>query len=226
MENKEKLIIDKNEVLRYLGYKNQSIDSSMEYKLLECINEMRSIQEAKITYGKFKLNKGSGKVALINSMAFLEGSDIVNHLKFSNDCILFAATLGSFVDKRIRFYEKTDMTKAVILDACAAAAIEEVCDSFMKSVSNKLNNKKLTERFSPGYGDFPLSFQKEFISILNADKIIGLTVSSYNILYPIKSVTAIIGIVDKSVSLKGKSCEKCSSFLSCKYRKGGGSCEI
>ncbi len=39
-----------------------------------------------------------------------------------------AATLGSEVDRKILYYEKVNMTKAVILDACATTAIEEYCD--------------------------------------------------------------------------------------------------
>ncbi len=52
-----------------------------------------------------------------------------------------AATLGSEVDRKILYYEKINMTKAIILDACATTAIEEYCD-FIENESEKRSRKR------------------------------------------------------------------------------------
>ncbi len=54
------------------------------------------------------------------------------------------------------------MSKAVILQACAATVIEAYCDEqqdFIKEEAGK-QGLYLRPRFSPGYGDFPLTYQK------------------------------------------------------------------
>ena len=48
-------------------------------------------------------------------------------------------------------------------------------------------------RFSPGYGDFPLTAQRDIFAILDCPKRIGLSLNQSLLLSPTKSVTAVIG---------------------------------
>ena len=82
----------------------------------------------------------------------------------------------------------------------------------------------ITFRYSPGYGDLPLDVQNSFLRALDAQKKIGLTVSENNLLFPRKSVTAIIGIVDSEIKNKRKSCNECSNYENCNFRREGESC--
>ena len=60
------------------------------------------------------------------------------------------------------------------MDALASAAIEEVCRIADEDIKGQIDGEFLTWRFSPGYGDFPLEIQKEFLEAVNAPKRIGL----------------------------------------------------
>ena len=51
----------------------------------------------------------------------------------------------------------------------------------------------ITYRYSPGYGDLTISHQSDILSLLNAQKLIGLSALESAILVPVKSVTAFIG---------------------------------
>ena len=101
--------------------------------------------------------------------------------------IVFAATLGASVDKLINKTQLSDMGLAVIYDAVANAMIESICDKFEKEMTGKVG-----ARFSPGYGDFPLSAQHSILEHLDATRKIGLTLASGGMLNPVKSVTAVI----------------------------------
>ena len=137
-----------------------------------------------------------------------------------------AFTLGHKVDQLIRYYEKINMTKAIILDACSSTAIEEVADNLCDDLEKKylIESKKLTSRFSPGYGDLDISIQREFLNILNAGKIIGLTSTLSNILIPRKSVTAIAGIINKNIEKTRRDCKNCIKFNNCIFAKGDDHC--
>ena len=52
----------------------------------------------------------------------------------------------------------------------------------------------LKPRFSAGYGDLPLTVQREIFSQLNPDRKIGLTLNESLLMSPSKSVTAFAGI--------------------------------
>lgn len=220
------LSIDKNQILRYLGYRGQEISNEIHSLIEECIKEIKTLVSLRSTY-KYSKVEINNQVNLIDIDLKLEGKDIIRHLEKSNKCCVMAATLGSEVDRKILYYEKVNMTKAVILDACATTAIEEYCDFIEDEVKKVVEKDQLNInwRYSPGYGDLDISIQRDLLKSLDAEKIIGLTVSSHNILIPRKSVTAIIGIIPKEVIVKKKSCNQCNKFDSCKFRKIGEICE-
>ncbi|MHC1720490.1 MAG: methionine synthase [Clostridiaceae bacterium] len=218
----ESVEISKKEVLRYLGHRNQAIDKKMELQIECCMKEIKDVAAVKYVFMTSGINKGKDSISTGDGMLELPGRAISKHLKDAGECILMAATLGNNVDKRIRYYEKIDITKALIFDACASAYIEAVCDSLCGDVEAELLEKgqALTFRFSPGYGDLPISIQKNFLGVLNAEKRIGLTASSSNILMPGKSVTAVMGIVSKICRDDEKSgCTACSNNKECSYKR-------
>ncbi|WP_434297391.1 methionine synthase [Clostridium sporogenes] len=220
------LNIDKNQILRYLGYRGQEISNEIHSLIEECIKEIKTLVSLRNTY-KYSKVEINNQVNLIDIDLKLEGKDIIRHLEKSNKCCVMAATLGSEVDRKILYYEKVNMTKAVILDACATTAIEEYCDFIENEIKKEAVEDELNInwRYSPGYGDLDISIQRNLLKSLDAERTVGLTVSSHNILIPRKSVTAIIGIIPKEVIIKKKSCNQCNKFSSCKFRKIGEICE-
>lgn len=216
--------INKKEVLRYLGHKNQEIDNDINYMIDEVMDEIKLLINERYIYKFYKINRES--FLLENSNFELLGIDIKKHLQNSEECVLVAATLGHKVDTQIRYYEKISMTRALILDACASVAIEEVCDRICEEININLDkdNKSLTERYSPGYGDLPIDIQNDFLNVLNAKNTIGLTATSSGILIPRKSVTAIVGIISgKSIKADNK-CLNCNNKYTCMYRNEGSDC--
>ncbi|WP_346884136.1 methionine synthase [Clostridium sp. UBA4395] len=222
-----KFLQNKDEVLRYLGYKNQVLDKVTIALIDELMDEMRSLIKARYIYKFFNIRKEKDKICIFNSNFSIAGGDIRKHLDKSEVCILMAATLGNSVDAKIRYYEKISMTKALILDACATTAIEELCDRICEELEEVVQNENntLTSRYSPGYGDLPIDIQKKFLAMLSAEKSIGLTASSNSILIPRKSVTAIVGVVKReNNSIKKISCLQCNKYSNCMFRKGDDRC--
>jgi Vitamin B12 dependent methionine synthase, activation domain. len=218
--------IDRNEVLRYLGYKDQLLDESAESIIEECTGEVRRTAKPRYVYKFFNIIRGNEELSLEGSTICFKSADLVRHLEGAESCALMAVSLGSEMDAKIRYCEKTDMTRAVILDACATAAVEEICDKVCEEILSKvkLQGKTLTSRFSPGYGDLSLDIQRDFISVLRADKLIGLTASAENILIPRKSITAVVGIIDDGQRRQIRDCSSCSKFNECRYKRRKGGC--
>lgn len=220
------LEINRDEVLRYLGYKGQDIDETMTSVIDECREEIKKVITPRVVYTYKDIQHSDEGVEVITTNLVLKGKDIKEHLSNSKICALMAVTLGNEVEKRTRLYEKIDLTRALILDACATTAVEEVCDIVENDVKKKaaLESMDITFRYSPGYGDLPLDVQNSFLRALDAHKKIGLTVSENNLLFPRKSVTAIIGIVENGIKKKKKSCEECNNYQNCSFRREGENC--
>ena len=86
----------------------------------------------------------------------------------------------------------------------------------------------LTDRFSPGYGDLPLTVQKDLCGVLDTRRTLGLTVNESMLLIPEKSVTAVMGICPvpqrhRAATEKG-GCAKCAAFENCVFRLQGRTC--
>ncbi|MDD4570370.1 MAG: vitamin B12 dependent-methionine synthase activation domain-containing protein [Tepidanaerobacteraceae bacterium] len=216
--------IEFNEILHYLGYKGQEVDANTKKMIDTCIYEISGIARRKHLYNFFNMKKLNGDISLQDSTLVFSGKDITNHLKYSLKCVIIAVTLGIEVDKRIAFYSKMDLYKSIVMDACASAAVEALCDEVEDEIRAKASHNGLyiTSRYSPGYGDFPLELQLDIINVLDAYKKIGLSVTENSLLIPRKSITAVIGIqkIPPNYNCFNEKCAACHN-IDCNYRKGG-----
>lgn len=219
--------IDKDEVLRYMGYRNQEID----LELMERIHRCRELilKEADFRYISeyHEIEEKEDCILIKHSNFMLKGNDIKKHLKGCKKVVLLAATLGTKVDRLIKLKERISLEEAIILDASATTLIEEFCDFIEKEISVKAieEGKSITFRYSPGYGDLPIETQKTFVNAISSYSKIGLSATENNILIPRKSVTAIIGICDEKRKVEKKSCLNCGNYEKCLYRREGKGCE-
>ena len=212
--------IRKEEVLRYLGHRDQEIDSALESQLVRCIRAVLSSTRPRLTYRILPVT--DSEIDGLN----MGGNDIKSLLSSCNQAIIMAATLGPEAETLLRRTEVSDMADALIMDSAQSAAIEEVCDDFESQMrlSLRKDGLYLTDRFSPGYGDLPLEDQKKIMDALDATKRIGLAVTPSGMMVPRKSVTCIIGISDKAQKLERSGCASCTLSGQCGFREQGRVC--
>ncbi|WP_312815281.1 methionine synthase [Sedimentibacter sp.] len=222
--NNNLIKIDKSEVLRYLAYKNKDIDEETDILLNESIAELKEISELKYVYRIFDITEKNNTISFENQIN-IKSKDLTELLKNCKKSAVMAATLGFDAEKRIKYYSMTNLSKAVIFDACAASCIEYLCDlaeAEIKELAVK-DGCNITFRYSPGYGDVPISHQDDILTALNAQKLIGLSVTDSSILVPRKSVTAFIGFStgNEINKINKKSCLNCNLFGNCNFSGEG-----
>ncbi len=176
------------EAIRYLGYGTHAIDEQTSDMIQDSFRELEGIVDVKFVYRIFEIVRRESAVFEIGGMKIKSGH-LEKNLAGCEKAALFAITLGTQVDYQLKRYELTNIAKAVVFQACAAALLEEYCDKVQAEIAI------LTRpRFSPGYGDFSIRHQQELLHVLDAAKRIGLSVTEASMLIPTKSVTAVIGI--------------------------------
>lgn len=219
------LVPNRQEVLRYLGYHGQNIDAQTESLLSRSTEEIQAALKPRYTYGIFTIEKQNNEVFLPECGLALPGKDIARHLSDCQKAVLLAVTLGIEADNLIRIAQAESMSRAVVLDAIATDLTEKLCDKAEDELTilARRENLFLTGRYSPGYGDLPITVQSRIGEILDTTRKIGLTITEHSLMIPRKSVTAIIGFSDKRPK-EVRSCDKCSMKDRCNFKKEGSPC--
>ena len=193
----------RDEILRYLGYKNNDCDESISNLIDDCLKELDAISNFSYVY--LRSNE---------AYDFLNKKDYINLLEGSTEFILCATTLGYDVDKKIKYYLATNKLRALVLDACASVYLVDKADKFEKEFG-----ENRTFRFCPGYENTPLSDNKIILELLKDVRPKVTTLDSL-MLSPNKSMVGIIGIGVK----KEKNCNTCMFNNRCSYRKENSLC--
>ncbi|MCR5762970.1 MAG: hypothetical protein K6G00_06250 [Treponema sp.] len=184
-----------SEVARYLGYANRTVPEEQIKNIIhECCKQMHGIITPKCVYEEFELTLKDSNIISFGGIE-CQSKYLARNLKNCSSVILFAATIGAGVDHIIRRMQAQDSVKAAVMQSVGAMFIESFCDQFNGMIKEKALEQggKAHPRYSPGYGDVPLTMQKTFFSLLQCSKI-GLTLMDTLIMSPEKSVTAFIGI--------------------------------
>lgn len=213
--------IPRDQTLRYLGYHGGTLPEEIEAELTRCETLLLSTVQPRVVWKLFDYQSDGSFGGTDYTPA---GRDIQDFLDGCERVVLMAATLGIEAEYLIRRAQKRDMAEAVILDALGSAAIEEVCDNFRTDLQKELSPSHLTDRFSPGYGDYPLSEQTAIFGLLDVTRRIGVSLSKGGLMIPQKSVTALIGVSEEPLEKQRAGCELCDLYESCAFRKEGKSC--
>lgn len=204
------------EVLRYLGYGKHQPEGESAALIAGRIAAVEQAAVPRWTALEFPLTLSPGGVVLGDWA--IESEKLRAHLDGCTAVLLFGATLGVEVDRLIARSAAGKVAQAAVDQAAAAALIEAVCDDACNQLAKQYPGKYLRPRFSPGYGDFPLSAQPELLRRLDAPRKIGLTATDSCLLAPVKSVTAVIGVADTPGKCHAGGCATCSKS-NCAFRR-------
>lgn len=220
MNQNEKIEVNRREIYRYLGLSRHEPDERTARLAEECLAELQEVSAPRFFSRSFPLRRlPDGKLDFGCFQA--ESRDLAKNLKDCDRVILFAATLGTGPDLLARRYGRLEMSRAVVIQAAAAAMIEAWCDGKNEELRREAarHGESLRPRFSPGYGDFSLQYQKNMMVALQAEKTVGITLTDSLLMVPSKSVTAVIGAGKNQYRCEINGCEVCGS-KDCPYRRG------
>ena len=208
--------VDRKEILRYLGCRGTA-DAATLLLIEDCVTELGSAARPRHVARRFPITRRAG--------ISIAGIEITSHsleaaLKGCSETYIFAATLGEDVDILLRRYSAASVSRATVMQAAAAAYIEAYCDEVCRGFAKEASAEDLSlrPRFSPGYGDLPLSLQRGILAVLEAQRSLGIVLTDSLLLLPTKSVTAFIGLSDQDAPCAPSGCAVCRK-TDCAYKK-------
>ncbi len=180
---------DRREIFRYAGLPEAEGDS-VRQPLEECLLEARGSARCRGVWRRFEISEAGGVLDL--GFAKTESVSLRRFLAGTRSIVLFAVTAGTEMDRLIHRAALRSPLKGLLMHAVGAERVEGACDDFCADPCWKLPGERYRGRFSPGYGDLPLSLQREVFAALDCGRRLGIDLNPETLLMtPSKSVTAI-----------------------------------
>lgn len=127
-----------------------------------------------------------------------ESPYLTGHLRSCQKAVLLAVTLGPAADRLVRRAGLSGMAPAAVMQAVLAEMTEEACDALEESIMAKVRalypQAGFVQRYSPGYSDFSLEYQRDMFALLDITKRIGVGLTTGLLMVPTKTVTAVLGV--------------------------------
>ena len=135
---------------------------------------------------------------------------------------LLAVTVGPALEEAAATLgEHGDVLGQVMMDAAGSVAVEQAADMMSAAIALFASEHGLhaSVRYSPGYGDLSLSFQKSFERLLSMRETLGITLLGGEVLQPYKSITAFVGLRKAEFSVPAdRACDVCQLKNTCDRR--------
>lgn len=194
----EHLHVDIENILKGMGMQITDADSYLMELIDNSISTGLQLVQPKACFAifenpQFDLTK---KTITIENKIFKTGAVVCSMLKRSEAIALFIATIGPQIEN----LSKKEMAagnglEGLVFDIIGSELAENLSELVHLHITQLANKKGLnvSNRFSPGYCNWPVSDQHNLFDLLNEmDCSVNLSPSS--LMTPVKSVSGIIGI--------------------------------
>ena len=186
---------DGRDAARFLGVKGAP-DAALLERLAAAAAEVRAAASPRFVARLLPLRIDGDRLSFEGAFA-LESRFLARHLRGCDRAFLFVATLGAGVDRLVRGREAAGaMADAALLQAVAGELADSYCEDVVAELARDpaVAGCALRHRFSPGYGDVPLSIQPAFLAAVDAPRRVGVSLTDAFLMVPTKSVSAFVGV--------------------------------
>lgn len=192
--------VDVPRALRYLGHRRQELPEHFEDRVRSIALRCRETARPRGIARAFRIDwspaKEEGALVLEGPQLRLPGRDIARFLDGCTHAVLLAVTLGMENERALRQAQALSAVDGLLMDGCSSSLAESAADaaSALLEPQTRAAGYEATKRFSPGYGDLPLSVQPALLQALDAGKLLGIHAAPSFLMTPMKSITAIVGL--------------------------------
>lgn len=189
------------QVYARMGFKPHKVDipDAMKPLVIEAMALGRDLVKPIACFCSHSVKEITDGRLLIDSAFAIDSRKAATWMKGCSEIYLMAVTLGSELDAKVTELSRSgDMTRAFLLNAYGAEAAEALMESLNREITRLVEGHGMTttKRYSPGYGDWPITAQRDLLGHLGAERI-GIRLTESCLMIPEKSVSAIIGVRPK-----------------------------
>jgi hypothetical protein len=207
------LEVKKEDIFRIMGVSEPVIDKYV-YELIEkYIIECKSIVTPEVAYTIIKNPRFSSdkRTLILDQVNFNVERMVYSALKNSSNMAVFISTCGSKVEQLSKQLMKNgNSLEGYIVDLIGSEIAELIANYAHETIAKQAGEFQLnvTNRYSPGYCNWPVSDQKKLFSLLK-NNTCGIQLTPTSLMIPLKSVSGMIGI-GRNVKITAYKCKLCS----------------
>jgi hypothetical protein len=215
------LSIDPAEVLRFQGYKRGRDVPGPEVRALfdEALAEGRRLMEPRVSLRWLPVREqGSDALVVLDQALAIPGIGArwgrVEHVAVA------VCTIGEALEQRVaRLWEARELPLASMLDSVGSGAVESLAEYVNDLLcQHGLPELRVTNRISPGYGDWEMTDQRGLFALCPTHAI-GVTLNEACVMTPGKSISLLAGAgVAARVDHYFSQCARCW-MRDCAYRR-------
>lgn len=180
------IVINNNELALRLG-----VDRGFHHEMIEsCKKRLQEYISYKCVYICTDVDLSEENICNFGFVK-IPSKNLYENLKNCKKVFIMAVTTGIGVDRLLARLNIVSQAEHFITDALSSAAAESFCNYVSDILKTGID---CAPRFSPGYGDVSIEFQKPLLQYLNAAEYLGISLNSSYLMTPVKSITAIMGI--------------------------------
>ncbi|MCY3410559.1 MAG: hypothetical protein INQ03_02875 [Candidatus Heimdallarchaeota archaeon] len=183
--------IDRMQLYAYLGRRGKKPSDRVTTQVEQLINLARPYIKA------------AGEYIIVDRDHLPPRSYFENARKVALAICTIGPELPKITDQ---YLEEGKLSDGVVLDAIGSVAADQVADQINEMINMKANELGLVPsmRYSPGYCDMGVEDQQIIFDRISST---GVTLTSSNMMIPIKSVSFLVNLGENFVN-RCKSCEK------------------
>ena len=186
------MTVDLAEITRYMRMGRDVPEGELAERVAKLRDEaLKTVRTARV-WRRFPVSDG----AIASGALRIEvAGTLARHLAGCHDAFLVCGTIGAGFDAFQRRASVSSGVDALVVQAVGAALIEKWMDETEGEIAKELSpGESLVQRYSPGYGDFPIAAQRTLLALLDAPRNAGVALTDTLLMVPSKSVSAVIGV--------------------------------
>jgi hypothetical protein len=214
------LTVNPVDIAKLLGYPDGILPEPFDEYLFDAMKVAASVSDiCGAIYRAKDLSFSEDKeLIIVDGLEFKVGKIVTKELRNSETVFLFVSTAGKEISNLAQDLLMGDNpVLGYVYNVLGSVTVEAATDRIHEKVKEivSISGDLITNRYSPGYCQWSVADQRNLFSFF-PDKCCGISLTDSALMYPIKSVSGIIG-VGKEVKFRKYTCALCS-LTECIYR--------
>lgn len=214
------LALDTGYLSAILGFPDSALPEPFDEYVSQAVQEAEMLCDIRGTFRfseKSEFAADNSKV-IVDGIAFEIGKTVAKEFRNSENFALFICTAGPGISHRSQeLLTGENPVLGYVFDVLGSMIVEAATDQLQLEIKRMALSEGLliTNRYSPGYCNWSVADQHKLFSFF-PENCCGIGLTDSSLMYPIKSVSGIIG-VGKGVKFRKYTCDLCSQ-VECFHR--------
>lgn len=189
-----KLYVDKDKVLKFLGYGKRKVPKVIEKKIDQELEVCDDYIFPNYYMKKVDIDISKEETVTFDSKISLESKYLYKKLKDTKKAYVIVYTVGEKIESVIDEYSKNaEMMRAMVIDKIGVVALDNLRDQLVEQIEIKEYPKVISSTSYPSQGDFKVEYQSDLFDIFKDEKM-NISISESNQFTPLKTVLLVYGL--------------------------------